>query len=90
MSEGSSALLMSPQAQRPDENWPNWYGFGFEMNVDAKGQVTKIGKEGMNTGVCSMAAWYPQRDAAIIILANQMSNVWAMVEEIETASRLVD
>lgn len=83
MSEESSALLLSPQAQRLDDNWPNWYGFGFEMNVDAAGQVTKIGKEGMNAGVCSMAAWYPPQDAAVIVLANQMSNVWEMVGEIE-------
>ncbi len=83
MSAESSAILLSPQAARPDDNWPKWYGFGFEMDVDPSGQITKIGKEGMNTGVCSMTAWYPPQDAAVIVLANQMCNVWDMVEEIE-------
>ncbi|MGD9715257.1 MAG: hypothetical protein AB7V46_24850, partial [Thermomicrobiales bacterium] len=79
----SSALFLAPQVERPDDQGPDWYGFGSDIEVDAEGRVSRYGKEGMNAGVCSLAAWYPQRDGAAIVLANQMCDVWAMVREIE-------
>lgn len=84
MSPEAGTLLMTPQVMRSNPaNWPQGFAFGFELDLDDHGQVVKIGKEGMNAGVCSMSAYYPQSDVTIIALANQHCNVWAMVEEIE-------
>jgi CubicO group peptidase (beta-lactamase class C family) len=84
MSPEASVHLMTPQVMRSNpEDWPPGFAFGFEVDLDESGAVVKIGKEGMNAGVCSMSAYYPPSDTTIIALANQHCNVWAMVGEIE-------
>ncbi|MGC4189989.1 MAG: serine hydrolase domain-containing protein [Thermomicrobiales bacterium] len=86
--EAGRDLLLHPHvdASEPTERDPfrQMYGFGFEFLLDAEGAVVTMQKDGINAGVASILAHYPQTDTTVAILANQDCNVWAMQRELRT------
>jgi CubicO group peptidase (beta-lactamase class C family) len=83
MRSTASRQLLSPQVKRLERDSKSyWYGFAFEFELDASGQIVWLSKEGMNAGVASMFAYCPPSDTTLITLANQDCNVWKMHAEI--------
>lgn len=85
MSDVAAEQLLSPHVKRRDtETGSLWNGFAFEFVLDADGNIVRFGKDGINAGVASYVAWFPQTDSACILLANQDCDVWKMQAEIES------
>ncbi|KAF5063547.1 Penicillin-binding protein 4* [anaerobic digester metagenome] len=57
-------------------------GFGFEF-IESGETILCLRKDGMNEGVAAMAAYYPQADRSIVLLANQGADVWALHRKIQ-------
>lgn len=83
MGEDAARELLRPHVKRRDiDGGSLWNGFAFEFTVDAGGEIVRFGKDGQNAGVASFATWFPERDIACVLLANQDCDVWAMQHEL--------
>lgn len=83
MSEAAARDLLRPHVKRDDfDGGSLWNGFGFEFSVNAENEIVRFGKDGINAGVASFATWFPERDFACVLLANQDCDVWAMQREL--------
>jgi CubicO group peptidase (beta-lactamase class C family) len=83
MGEDAARELLRPHVKRRDiDSGSHWNGFGFEFSVNAENEIVRFGKDGQNAGVASFATWFPERDIACVLLANQDCDVWAMQREL--------
>ncbi len=84
MSEQASAQLLSPQVKRRDiEGGSLWNGFGLEFELDMDGGIVRLGKDGINAGVASNLAYFPNTDTTCVLLANHDCDVWSLQEELD-------
>ena len=82
--EEASRELLTPRVEaREIIGGTLWNGYGFEFKIVPGGEVVRISKDGYNTGVSSVMAYYPATDATIVLLANQECGIWTMLREIE-------
>jgi len=76
---------MSPQSKI--ENKYDWgkvvNGYGFHFAYDNRGNLIRMFKEGSNSGVAAMFAYYPSIDTTNIVLGNQTCNVWELHGKVE-------
>ena len=83
MHDTMASQLLSPHVRRADVDGGSlWNGYGFELTLDADGNIVRFGKDGINAGVASFATWFPETNSACVILANHLCDVWAMQEEL--------
>ncbi|MBA3274872.1 MAG: serine hydrolase, partial [Chloroflexia bacterium] len=80
-----TARLLAPQVKEKDLDGggTSWIGFAFEFELDSEATIVRMGKDGINAGVCSMLAYFPASDTTVVLLANVDHNVWQMLREIE-------
>lgn len=92
LSEEMTREIMSPQSkieQKYDfEKVVN--GYGFHFIYDNRGRLIRMSKEGSNSGVAAMFAYYPDIDTTNIILGNQTCNVWELHGKVESVFKKIE
>ncbi|MDQ3653952.1 MAG: beta-lactamase family protein [Chloroflexota bacterium] len=85
LGEEWTARFLAPQVKEKetDDGGTLWNGFALEFKLDSAGTIVRIGKDGINAGVCSMMAYYPTSDTTVVLLTNIEHSVWTMLREIE-------
>jgi len=80
-----TARFLAPQVKEKetDDGGTLWNGFALEFKLDSGGTIVRMGKDGINAGVCSRLAYFPARDTTVVLLANVDYGVWTMLREIE-------
>lgn len=81
---------MTKEIMRPQSNIEQKYtwgkivnGYGFHFKYDNTGRLVRMSKDGSNSGVAAMFAYYPEFDTTSIVLGNQTCNVWELHRKIE-------
>ncbi len=90
LSKRYTDMLLSPQCEfTKPSRWnvvPNTcvkYGYAFEF-IEINGEIFCVYKDGVNSGVAAIHAFYPKFNAAVSILSNQDCDVWQMHRDIQT------
>lgn len=85
LSEEMTREIMSPQSkiEKKYDLGKIVNGYGFHFIYDNSGSLIRMSKEGSNSGVAAMFAYYPSIDTTNIVLCNQTCNVWELHEKVE-------
>lgn len=87
-----TAEMLTPQvtSHAYDTGGACWYGYATQIDVEDDGSISAWGKDGVNSGVASNAEILPDLDVAVILLANQDCDVWALDRQIDRILRETD
>ncbi|GAA3287291.1 GNAT family N-acetyltransferase [Arthrobacter citreus] len=83
LSAGSTAAFLAPQAKHSDRGGGELhYGYGLEFQLDARGQVGLMYKEGINAGASAFLSYFPESDITMALVANSEDGVWGPLKDI--------
>ncbi|MCL2402114.1 MAG: beta-lactamase family protein [Oscillospiraceae bacterium] len=84
LSPGYTDMLFTPQCaftrQHDFGMWRTGYGFEF---IESDGTVLCMYKEGVNSGVAAMCAYYPELDICLNMLSNRDGSFWTICGELQ-------
>lgn len=85
LSEEMTREIMKPQSNiERNYDWGKVVnGYGFEFTYHNDGRIKCMSKQGQNSGVAAMVAYYPNIDTTSIVLGNQTCNVWELHWKVE-------
>jgi CubicO group peptidase (beta-lactamase class C family) len=85
--ELTAAMLRPKEDYRELPTGTHRTGYGFEFEVDPRGEITTYWKEGVNVGVSALLSHWPRCDVTFAVLSNRQDGAWEPIGTIETALR---
>jgi CubicO group peptidase (beta-lactamase class C family) len=85
--ELTAAMLRPKEDYRELPTGTHRTGYGFEFEVDPRGEITTYWKEGVNVGVSALLSHWPRCDVTFVVLSNRQDGAWEPIGTIETALR---